>query len=249
MRFLKSKKTIFLLLAAAILAVWTINLVEHEVGATLGETVEAHGSRVLGTRVDVSDATLDSGGGSLSISGLVVANPGGFSDQEMIRVDSIDIQVDPGAGVIERIGLAGVATLVEFRGARNNFEELGNRVASRTEDRRSADDAQQDEAGGPGDDEAGQDAVPDDWRIERVEIDGIRVTVQADWTSDVMEYETDELLLEDLDGGTDALMRTVTVRFLDEVLVSAAEQVDDDRIADRLMEEADELRARLAGPE
>lgn len=250
MRFLKSKKSIALLIALVALAVWLFQLVEDEAGMSLAESIEARGSRVLGTRVDVSEVQMDASGGNMTVSGLVVANPGGFSDNNMISVDDIGLEISPGERVIERIHLAGAAVLLEFRGARTNFEALGERIAKRAAGASASPGADAaDQSGDSGNGAAGSPPARDDWRVELVEFGNIRVTLGADWTSEVIEYDTGALAVENLDAGADDLARAVTARLLDKVLVSAAAEVEDDRLREALMEEADELRARLAPPE
>lgn len=258
MKILKSKKTMIVLLVAVAALLWAIQLYKDDVEQSLHEAVESRGSRILGTRVDVGDVTVDWDAGRVSFTELRIANPGGFSNRNMITADAVVMRGDLDDRLIERVVLSGVETLVEFRGARSNFETLGDRVASRAADDDTADagqDANEEEAevseeaenGKNG--ENGEEPVRDDWRIENVEFESVRVRVEADWTSDVIDFDAGALSIDALDAGADDLARAVTVRFLDRVLVSAAGQVDDERLREGLMEKAEELRDRLGAPE
>lgn len=252
MKIHKSRKTIIVLLVAVAALLWAIQVYRDDTEMLLREAVESRGSRVLGTRVDVGDAAVDLDGGRVSLSGLVVANPGGFSNRNMISVETMEVHGDFGARVIHRVVLSGVDTIIEFRGARSNFETLGDRVASRAADDAVA--AGDEEAGdeedvdASGDGEAGEEAPRDDWQVESIQFESIRVRVEADWSSDVVDFDAGGLSIDSLDAGADALARTVLIRFLDRVLMSAAEQVDDDRLREGLMERARELRDRVSQP-
>lgn len=245
-----TKRMIGALLLVAAAALAAIHLLENDTTASVLETIEARGSRVLGTRVDVSGAQVDWDAGDLSLSGLVVANPGGFSNQDMISVDKIDVQLDPGTRVIREIALHGVRAVVEFRGSRSNFETMNRRVAGNAAASPAADDMKKTESPAGDSKDAhsgGGEGVRDDWRIERISMDGIRVSIQADWTSKVFETETDGLVLESLDAGADDLARAVVTRFMYKALATAARQVDDRRLKQILESKASELRGRPRG--
>lgn len=254
MKIHKSRKTIIVLLVAVAALLWAIQVYRDDAETLLREAVESRGSRVLGTRVDVGDAAVDLDGGRASLSGLVVANPGGFSNRNMISVETMAVHGDFGDRVIDRVVLSGVDTIIEFRGARSNFETLGDRVASRAADDAAAaggdeEAGDEEDVDASGDEETGKEAARDDWQVGSIQVESIRVRVEADWSSDVVDFDAGGLSIDSLDAGTDALARTVLIRFLDRVLMAAAEQVDDDRLREGLMEKARELRDRVSRPE
>lgn len=255
MKIHKSRKTIIVLLVAVAALLWAIQVYRDDAETLLREAVESRGSRVLGTRVDVGDAAVDLDGGRASLAGLVVANPGGFSDRNMISVETMAVHGDFGDRVIDRVVLSGVDTIIEFRGARSNFETLGDRVASRAADDAAAAGDDDEEAGdeedvdASGNEGTGKEAARDDWQVGSIQVENIRVRVEADWSSDVVDFDAGGLSIDSLDAGTDALARTVLIRFLDRVLMAAAEQVDDDRLREGLMEKARELRDRVSRPD
>ncbi len=236
----KSKTIIVGLLSAAVL-LGALELYRDDTEVSLGEEIESRGSRLLGTRLTVGDVSLDRDAGRIILSGLTVANPGGFSSGDMISVDSVAMQIDRDARDIERMSFSGVAALVEFRGARGNFENLADRVAKRVKrdpgaaasgdtDDEEGTDRNVDETDREEDDAHGEAPARDDWRVHKVEFDRIGVRVQADWTSEVLEFDAGGLSIDQLDAGADDLARAVAVQFLHRVLVSAANQVDDERL-------------------
>jgi len=251
-----AKKSIIVLVVVLAAALWSIQLYREDAAVSLIETMESRGSRVLGTRVDIADAYVDWDSGEVTLSDMVVANPGGFSNRNMINVDTVEARVDAAQRVVERVRFSGVHALIEFRGARSNFEAVGDRVArgaaasgdaagSATD---TEDSGQSDEPAEQDGDSDGGNASRDDWRVESVEIAGIQVEVAADWTSDTIEVDAGGLSIDALDAGADDLVRTVAARFLDRALISAAEQVDNERLRESLMDKAEELRAGLQRP-
>lgn len=254
MKVLKTRKSIIVLLVAVIVLFWALQLYRDDAELSLQEEIEARGSRILGTRLNVGAVSVDWGDGKISLSKLVVASPGGFSNRDMISVDKVDGRADFGARVIERLTLSGVSTVIEFRGARSNFETIADRITRRAVGEDAPAGSGQagagEEVGDSGEETgAGEESPRDDWQVENVEFGRIRVRVQADWTSDVLDFDVGGLSIEKLNAGTDDLARVVTVRFLDRVLMSAANQVDDERLQEALMEKAEDLRNRLRPPQ
>lgn len=247
MKILKSKKIIVLLVALVAL-LWAIQLYKDDAEMSLLEKVESRGSRVLGTRLDVDDAYVDWASGEISLSRLVVANPGGFSNANMISVDAIEARADFESRVIDRVRLSGVDAVIEFRGARSNFETVGDRMAKRAAGDGAAAGNGQDgerEASDASTESGAAEAPPrDDWVVESIEFVDIHVRVTADWSSREFDFDAGGLSIESLDAGTDDLVRAVAIRFLDRVLVSAANQAEDDRLKESLMEKAEALRAK-----
>lgn len=250
MKFVKTRKSIFVLLVAVIALFWAIQLYRDDAELSLREEIEARGSHILGSRLKVGAVSLDWGGGTISLSELVVASPGGFSSPDMISVNRVDGRADFGARVIKRLTLGGVNAVIEFRGASSNFETIADRIARRAAQGGAFAGSGQADVAEKADDpedetEAGEASPRDDWQVENVEFGGVRVRVQADWTSEVLDFEVGDFSIEGLNAGTDDLARAVTVRFFHRVLVSAADQVDDERLREALMDKAGDLRDRL----
>lgn len=249
MSMLKSRKSIVMLIAAVVVVLAAIRFVGEDPGALLIEQVESRGSRLLGARLDISGAEVDAGAGRISLSGLTVANPGGFSSADMMSVEDVALAGDLEQRVMDQITFSGVTTMVEFRGAQSNLGSLGERIADDVEEEQASEPREESEAqsdtGSDGQDPAADDADGDGWRIERVEFSDINIQVRADWTSEVLELDAGGLVLEDLDAGANDVARVVAIRFLHKVLVAGAEQVGDDRLKGHLLEKAQALRVKL----
>lgn len=247
---MKSKKTLAVLLVVIIaVALGIIWLKDSRTGSLLA-LVESNGGRMLGTRVDVESADIQWDAGALSLTKLEIANPGGFSERNMINVESIDAQGDLKAGVVDRLVFDGIGVLIEFRGAKSNFEVVGERAVDAADELSSGSEQ---EAGAGDDESADPDAgggaeeesmFPDDWRVETVSFENISVSVQADWTSEEVTFDAGELTLENLDGLADDLTRDIVTGFMSSVLLSAAEQVDNSRLRDSLTERAKALQEK-----
>lgn len=249
MKLLKSARVAVALLVVVVAAIAVVTFMRNDAPSVV-ETVEALAGRALGTRVDVDGAEMDWSAGELSLSGLAVANPGGFSDREMITVDKIDVRGDLRERSVERVRFSGIVAAIEFRGATSNFEALSDRMADApgTGEGGGAadgtDDVQDDEPDDPG---TGGGTERGKWTVKRVDFEDIRVTVSADWTSRVAEIETGGLSLESVAGETEDMARSATMEFLVNVLSKAAGQVEDDRLKKILLEKAGELRDRMPG--
>ncbi|MGA8260921.1 MAG: hypothetical protein WB783_11960 [Arenicellales bacterium] len=243
-------KRLVVVLALVVIAVLlAFHTLKRNTSESVARTVEVRGSRVLGTRVDVSGAETHASG-AVALSGLVVANPAGFGKGDMISVRRISVQADPSTRVVKRIDLEGVEALIEFQGTRSNFEMVSERVAraaAREADGRTAASGNTSESqqGGASSNAGGGEAPRDDWRVEQVDISGAKVSVRADWTSKTYELRTDGFSIGPLNAGTDDLVRAVMTRFVDKVLVSAAASVDDERVKALLEQKLEALRARL----
>jgi hypothetical protein len=94
--------------------------------------IESAGSNALGTAVRVESVSIDLIGGSATLSGFTVANPAGFSSQDMIKFDELRVAIDTrslNADVIRINSIASVNpyVLFEMSGGRSNFDAIRER--------------------------------------------------------------------------------------------------------------------------
>jgi len=226
----------------------------HDAPATvLIEQLEARGSRMLGTRVDIADMSVSRKSGEVAVSTLSVANPPGFSNANMVHVERVEARGDTEARRIDSLVFQGIHALIEFQGASNNFEEVGERIerhqgrARQQQERQAAAPDDTGENGQTGEEgwNEGEETDSGEWFFERVAFNDIRVTVRADWTGEVVEYGAGDLLLEDVAGDSDEVARRTAAEFLNKVLLSAARQAGDERLRENLQEKAEDLRERF----
>lgn len=243
------KRLVVALALVVIAALLAFHMLKRNTSESLARIVETRGSRILGTRVNVS-GTEAHASGAVALSGLVVANPAGFGKGDMISIRQISVQADPSTRVVKRVDLKGIKALIEFQGTRSNFEMVSERVA-RTAARKTdggaavSGNTSEPRQGGASSSVGGGKATRDDWRVEQVDIGGAKVSVRADWTSKSYELRTDGFFIGPLNAGTDDLVRAVMTRFVDKVLVSAAASVDNERVKALLEQKLKALRATL----
>lgn len=245
MKILNTKNIVIVGVVAGIAVLAAYRYFQEKPATVLVQQIEARGSRMLGTRVEVGSMSVSRSDGQLSASELSVANPSGFSNANMIRIERVNAGGDIEARLIDSMTFDGVHALIEFQGTSNNFEEVGERV-DRDEARARQEEAaaESDDEADEGDDGQGADEETDagDWYFKRLAFNQIRVTARADWTDEVVEYDADDLVLEDVEGSSDEVARRAVVEFLNEVLLSAARQAGNERLRDNLQEKAEELR-------
>lgn len=248
------KKLILALAVGFLGALAASYFLKNDTADALARTIETRGSHVLGARVSVADVDADWDGGGIALSGLTIANPGGFSKRDMLRIDKVTLSGDLGDRVIRQIRLQGVRAMIEFRGTRTNIESLYRRIAVAAAAQAPAASGGSEGSGSESEERSddhtgGGSTASDEWRIERIQTGDIRVVVRADWSPKALRFKSDGMTVESLDAGTDDLVRALATRLLDRVLITAARKADDDRLRKVLMEKVEALRARTKKPD
>jgi hypothetical protein len=108
--------------------------------ARVERAIEESGTRLFGTRVTVDSVDLELSAGRGTIRGLRVANPDGFSDEDAIEIDAIDLSIEarslreePFRVQSVRIGESTVRFEIEEHGG-SNLEQFARRVAKPSAD-------------------------------------------------------------------------------------------------------------------
>ena len=109
--------------------------VARNVDGIAKEMVEAIGSQVTGSRVQVADLQLSLTEGTGHLSGLTVANPEGFSHGNLFALGSIKVNIDiesltKDVYVVELISIDSVRVLAEWVGSSSNVQVLLNAMGS-----------------------------------------------------------------------------------------------------------------------
>ncbi len=132
-------RTIGIVLAViVVIVVGGLLLLRGRLDSIVAGAIERYGSRLTGTEVTVERVDIALRQGRITIDGLRVANPEGFSDRDALDLDRLTVQIDPESlreqpYVLERIEIAGVGALyeVDAEGRRNldvirgNLEQAG----------------------------------------------------------------------------------------------------------------------------
>ena len=85
----KKKKLLIVLLAGVVVVCVGLHVFS---GSILAAGIEAGGSSAIGTETTLESASFSLLGGSVSLSGLEIANPEGFNSKRAIRVGAIDVE-------------------------------------------------------------------------------------------------------------------------------------------------------------
>ena len=124
-----NKVVIFtIVLAAAIVASLGI-FFDRNIEEITKEMVEAIGSQVVGSRVQVEDVQLSLTEGIGHMSGITVANPQGFSDRSLFALGGIKVKLDTKSltedvYIVDLILIDSVLVLAEWVGGSSNIQAL-----------------------------------------------------------------------------------------------------------------------------
>ncbi len=113
---------ILVLLLLAGVAVWYF--VSFRLDGVIKQQIEQVGSRTLGTAVSVGSVTTDLKNGSLTISGITIANPPGYNNPHALTLNGIDAAVDYQSFDIKRVIIDKPEIVIEEKDGESNFTEL-----------------------------------------------------------------------------------------------------------------------------
>lgn len=140
------------LIGVGVLAVVVAGLVIYlgrNLNGIVENVIEGQGTAAVGAQVSVDFVDIDLGQGTATVGGFRVANPPGFSDQEMLRIDQLEVVLDLPSLRSEVPRITSIAAInpflhYEMRGGATNLdtvmqrfpaeeapagEEVGQRVA------------------------------------------------------------------------------------------------------------------------
>jgi hypothetical protein len=128
--------------------------------------IESAGTNALGTAVRVDSVSINLTDGSATLSGFTVANPQGFSSQDMIRFDELRVAIDIRSLNSEVIRVNSISSVnpyvfFEMRGTRSNVDAIRERFPPQQT---------------PADPDANEPVIA----INEIVINGIQGAVQAD---------------------------------------------------------------------
>lgn len=94
--------------------------------------IETAGTDALGTPVTVQSVSIDLGAGSASLNGFAIANPPGFSDQDMMRFDELSVGIDIRSLTSDVIRITSISSvnpyvLYEMQGMSSNINAIMDR--------------------------------------------------------------------------------------------------------------------------
>ncbi len=141
-----------LVLLLAVIGV-SVVLIQN-VDALVKSLIEQIGTEVTGTKVSVQDVKLDLSNGAGEINGFTLANPTGFSTNNLLELDKIGVSIDVeslsgSVLVVERLFVDGARVRTEQKGTETNVQTLMDNIESGPGGGGNADSEETNENDGP----------------------------------------------------------------------------------------------------
>ncbi len=204
--------------------------------------IETAGTRAMGTEVTVADVDLDITNGNARLTDFRVANPEGFSDQDMMRFDALDVDIDLGSIGSEVIRINSVTStspyvLYELQGTTANLDVVRERLVS----------------GRPADTEPPPEPAREQaFSVGEIAIEEIRGRLESNLLPAAVDVDLGTITLRDMEGTpTDIAIQiarpllTQLSRNASAALATAAPGLLQDELTERAEELGDRLRDAL----
>lgn len=177
-------------LLLVLLAAGAVFYIYSNLDRLVKETIETAGSEALGTRVSVASVSLELTDGRATIRGFAIANPEGFSDNDLFSVAEAGIALDLLNLSQQHIGIESIVArnprvYFESQGRESNIDALRAKLASE-----EATDAEEPDAQG----------TPLQLSIARVDIEQIEAVLVTDLLQEPLEVQLADIHLEELQG-------------------------------------------------
>ncbi|MEX1197881.1 MAG: hypothetical protein WEB57_08490 [Pseudohongiellaceae bacterium] len=203
------------------------------------QVIETAGTRAMGTEVSVGTVDIDLMNGNAGIADFRVANPEGFSNEDMMRFDALTVDIALGSIGSEIIRINSVRStnpyvLYELQGGRTNLDVVREHLAS----------------GRPADTEPPPEAARELMlSIGEIAIEGIRGRLQADRLPRSVDVDLGTIVLRDMEGTPTDIARQIARPLLTQVsanaasaLVNATGELLEGELTERAEQAAEELR-------
>lgn len=202
------KLFIGLLVLALLLGAGLYYLVSN-LDAIVKRGIETAGTDALGTDVRVESVAIDLSAGSATLSGFSIANPQGFSNQDMVRFDELSVTLDLGSLRSDVIRISSIRSvnpyvLYELQGTQSNIDAVRARFP--------AQDAAPESDPGP------QPVIG----IDAVTISGIQGSLQSDLLSTPINVNLGNVNLPAVQGTPPELAQQIARPLLAQLARNAA---------------------------
>lgn len=123
----------------AAIIIGAILIVGMTIDGIVESAIEDSGSDLLKTEVEVDDIDISLFGGTASMDGFIIYNPGGFSDEEAIALKGIEIELDlkslfSETVIVNKIHVHNPEIFFEQKGTKINLRELSSNISLASED-------------------------------------------------------------------------------------------------------------------
>lgn len=206
----------------------------------LERVIESEGSSALGTDVQVDSVALDLRGGTATINGFSVANPDGFSNEDMMRFDELHVALDLASLRSDVIRINTIRSTnpyvrFELQGTRSNIQAIRDRFPPSSSEPPA-------ESTGP----APVIALDD------LTINGIQGTLQSDQLPRAVDVNFGNVQVTNVEGTPDVLAQQISRAVLAQLANNAREALQrvasgavESEVMNRVNEAADEVRSRV----
>lgn len=199
--------------------------------------IENAGTQAVGTDVTVGSVDIDLVNGNAELTDFSVANPEGFSNQDMMRIDALTVDIALGSIGSEMIRINSVRStnpyvLYELQNGRANVDVVRERLAS----------------GEPAEPppESEQQLM---LSIGEIAIEGIQGSLQADRLPRNVDVNLGTIVLRDMEGTPPEIARQIARPLITQIstnaataLVGATADLLEDELSERAEQAAQELR-------
>ena len=203
------KKLLYIVLALLVLVVGGVILLVNNLDGLVRRVIETAGTDALGTDVRVSSVDLDLQRGTATLSGFSIANPEGFSNEDMVRFDELYLALDLASLNTDVIRINSIRTvnpyvLYEMQGVRSNLDTVRERFPSQP-------------ASTPP-----SDTIQPVIAINEVNITGIQGTLQSDLLENPVSVNLGDVVIPPVQGTPEELAQQIARPLLTQLGVRAA---------------------------
>lgn len=212
-------------IVAGIIAVSAVLLLTAtlSVDGLVKNEIEDSGSEMLQTELEIDDLDISLFGGTGEIEELTIENPEGFSDEEAITFDQIDMKVNlqslmSDRVIVEELVIESPYLLVEQLGSDINLKELSDRLSN------------------TGSEDSEKTVVINELRIKNT---NIRLVTEAEGSNS--ETTLDEIVLRDIGKENSNTLKETLAQVLEPVMQQAVQKAIQDGIMDKVEDTVNDI--------
>lgn len=190
-------KLLYIILVILALIVGGIILLVNNLDSVVRRAIEVAGTNALGTEVRVGSVDLDLARGSATLSNFSIANPPGFSTDDMVRFDELFVALDLASLSSDVIRINSVRTvnpsvMYEMQGTRSNLDVVRERFPAQAPPAEPAADANMPEIA-----------------INELNISGIQATLMSDLLPAPVNVSIGDVVIPPVQGTPAQLARQI----------------------------------------
>jgi hypothetical protein len=204
------KRLLYIVLVMLAVVVGGMIYLLNNLDGLVKRAIEVAGTNALATDVRVSSVSVDLANGSATLSGFSIANPPGFSDEDMVRFDELYLAIDLASLNTDVIRINSIRTvnpyvLYEMQGTRSNLDVVRERFPAQPAPTRPAG-------------EAAQPVIA----INEVNITGIQGTLQSDLLANPVSVNLGDISIPPVQGTPEQLAQQIARPLLTQLGIRAA---------------------------